>query len=273
MSRIATRSSTSWKAAASMASQTEPSETSESPSSTNVRAAGAVEAHRERHAEPDREALTQRTGRDIDPGQLGHRSRVTLDRGAESTQGEQLLVGDCADRLEHRVQGRRRGPSTSRTDRSPATSGPRRRSGGGSNTARRADERRTATTSGGPIPPPSCSGCCRRRSARRGRSRAGCGRPSSPPVNGDGRVPVRELADRGRPMFDGARPPGHEDRSGAVVLAASRRSTFIETASAPSARRAAERRARSCAGQLPDRGPSGGHGRDSFELYRNRYPS
>ena len=43
---------------------------------------------------------------------------------------------------------------------------------------------RTSTTSGARSPPRWCIGCCPRRSARRSRSRAGCGRPSVPPSVG-----------------------------------------------------------------------------------------
>ena len=48
---------------------------------------------------------------------------------------------------------------------------------------------------GCPIPPRSCTGCCRRRSGRQGRSRVGCGRPSSP----RGTRIVREAGDRSLP--------------------------------------------------------------------------
>ncbi len=66
-----------------------------------------VEPHRQRHAEPDREALAQGATRDVDPRQFGDGRRVTLDRGPELPQREEFLIADRTDRLQHGVQGRR----------------------------------------------------------------------------------------------------------------------------------------------------------------------
>ena len=74
----------------------------------------AVEPHRQRHAQAHREALTERAARHIDPGELGHRGGMPLDRRPELAKRHQLLVVDRADRLQHRVQ--RRGGVTLRHD-------------------------------------------------------------------------------------------------------------------------------------------------------------
>jgi hypothetical protein len=66
-----------------------------------------VEAHRERLAEPDGEPLAERPGGHVDPRQLGHRSRMSLHRGAEPAERHQLLFRDRSDRLQRRVEGRR----------------------------------------------------------------------------------------------------------------------------------------------------------------------
>ena len=141
----------------------------------------AVEPHRERHAQAHREALTERAARHIDPGELGHGRGVPLDRRPELAERHQLLVVDRADRLQHRVQ--RRGGVTLRHDEAVVGRGlgvadvvaevvgvqhgeqvgARHRRGGMAGARARW-----------------CSGCCPPRSVPRGRSTAGCGRPSVP---------------------------------------------------------------------------------------------
>ncbi len=64
----------------------------------------AVEPQRERHPHADRQSLTERSGGDVDPRELRHRRRMPLDRRAEPTQRQHLLIGDGADRLQRRVQ-------------------------------------------------------------------------------------------------------------------------------------------------------------------------
>ena len=108
MSRIATRSSTWWKRGRLDGLPDRPLGHLGVAHQHEDAPAGAVESHRERHAEPDREPLAERAGGDVDPRQLGHRRRVTLDRGTEAAQREQLVVGDRADRLERGVERRRR---------------------------------------------------------------------------------------------------------------------------------------------------------------------
>ena len=61
---------------------------------------------RERHADRDRQALAERAGGHVDP--RDDRDRVALELGAERAERQQLLVGDRAGRLEHRVVQRRR---------------------------------------------------------------------------------------------------------------------------------------------------------------------
>ena len=59
----------------------------------------------ERDADRDGEALAERAGGDVDPGDL--RRRVALQAGAELAEGEQLLVVDRPRRLVERVEQRR----------------------------------------------------------------------------------------------------------------------------------------------------------------------
>ena len=60
---------------------------------------------RQRHPDPDRQALSQRAGGHVDPGQ--RRRRVALEAGAELAEAHQLVVADGADGLEHGVAERR----------------------------------------------------------------------------------------------------------------------------------------------------------------------
>ena len=96
---------------------------------------------------------------------------------------QQLVVGDRADRLERRVEGRR---SVALRHHEPVVREAARVRDVGAEVIGEQDGQqmgaRTSTTSGAPSRPRSCIGCCRRRSARRGRSRAGSDRPSSLPV-------------------------------------------------------------------------------------------
>ena len=85
-----------------------PSAISESPDHHPDVSGRAVEPHRERHPHTDREPLAERARRDVDPRQLRHGRRVSLDRRAEPAQREQLLIRDGADRLQRRVQDRGR---------------------------------------------------------------------------------------------------------------------------------------------------------------------
>ena len=137
-----------------------PPRLSESPISTHTRARDAVHPHRERHPEPDREALAERAGRDVDPRHVRQRDRVSLDRRTEPPERHQL----ARRRSRRSPSGPRtsaatRGPSTGRTGRSPGPSDRPRRTAGGPRTARRAGGPRTATTSDAPSPPPSSTGC------------------------------------------------------------------------------------------------------------------
>ena len=59
----------------------------------------------ERDADRDRQALAERAGGDVDPGDL--RRRVALQARAELAEGEQLLVVDRAGHLVHAVEQRR----------------------------------------------------------------------------------------------------------------------------------------------------------------------
>ena len=60
----------------------------------------------ERDADRDRQALAERAGRDVDPGDL--RSRMSLEPRPELAERQQLLVRDRAGGLEDRVEQRRR---------------------------------------------------------------------------------------------------------------------------------------------------------------------
>ena len=60
---------------------------------------------RQRHADREGQALAERAGGDVDP--RDRRGRVALQPRAEGAEGEQLLVGDRAGRLVHRVEQRR----------------------------------------------------------------------------------------------------------------------------------------------------------------------
>ena len=55
----------------------------------------------------NREALPERAGSDVNPGQ-NHRHRVTFQARAELTKGEELIVRDRAGGFEHRIQEWRR---------------------------------------------------------------------------------------------------------------------------------------------------------------------
>ena len=66
-----------------------------------------VQAHPERHPQPDRRSLAERSGGGLDPRQLGDRGRVSLDRRSEPPQGQQHVIVDRADRLQHGVEQRR----------------------------------------------------------------------------------------------------------------------------------------------------------------------
>ena len=67
-----------------------------------------VEPHREGHPEPDREALAERAGRHVHPGQLGDRRRMALQRRSLSAERQKLVVAERADPLQGRVEPRRR---------------------------------------------------------------------------------------------------------------------------------------------------------------------
>ena len=67
----------------------------------------AIEPHRQRHPEPDREPLAEGAGRHVDPGQLGDRGRMTLERRALLAEGQELVVAERADPFQRRVQTRR----------------------------------------------------------------------------------------------------------------------------------------------------------------------
>jgi hypothetical protein len=60
---------------------------------------------RQRDADADRQPLPERPRRDVDPGD--ERRRMALEAAPELAEGEQLLVGDRARCLEHRVDERR----------------------------------------------------------------------------------------------------------------------------------------------------------------------
>src|SRR5690606_21773245 len=62
----------------------------------------AFQLARHRHADPDRQALTERAGGHVHPGQAGR--RMALQAAAALPERQQLLVGDRARRLEQRVQ-------------------------------------------------------------------------------------------------------------------------------------------------------------------------
>ena len=61
---------------------------------------------RDRHADPDREALAERAGGDVDPGE--HRDRMALEPAAELAVGAELLLGERAGGAEQPVDERRR---------------------------------------------------------------------------------------------------------------------------------------------------------------------
>jgi hypothetical protein len=66
-----------------------------------------IHPHGQGHPQPDGQPLTQRAGGHVDPRQLRHRRGMSLQRAAELPEGQQLLIRDGADGLEHRVQQRR----------------------------------------------------------------------------------------------------------------------------------------------------------------------
>ena len=160
----------------------------------NARAAGAVEPHRERHAEPDREALAQRAGRDVDPraapaparGGLGSATRTAAASSSSSSE-----IAPIALRVAYRAGAACPFDITNRSFagrlRVLHVEAEMVRVQHGEQVGAGHRRRRVPGSA-----PRSCSGCCRRRSARRGRSRAGCGRPSSPPVTGGRRVPASD---------------------------------------------------------------------------------
>ena len=104
---IAVRLSRPSQPACWKASHIEPSAISESPHSTHTRYGQLVErpaGHRD--ADADRQALAERAGGDV--GRRDARRRVALEPRAELAEGQQLLVVDRADGLQHRVVQRRR---------------------------------------------------------------------------------------------------------------------------------------------------------------------
>ena len=198
-------------------SRSRPSAPTRAPGEPSIRMASAI-------PRPIGEPLAERAGRDVDPRQLRHRRRVSLDRRAEPAQRQEHLVVDMRRSPSGpRRAPARRGPSTARTGRCPRYVGIlRRRSADGRRTGPRAGARTTSTTSDGPTRPRSWLGCCRRRSVRRARSRlravlhriprgrvsfgrgqrtAGCDHRSWPAV-----PPRRVPAVGSRPMADGSVP-------------------------------------------------------------------
>ena len=149
MSRIAIRLSSPANAACSNASHIDPSASSLSPQSAPHAVRQPVELLAgERDADRDRQALPERAGRDVDPGDL--RRRVALEPRAELAERQQLLVRDRARGLEDASRrAATRGPSRRSGGRCAGRPGCRSRSGGTWRAARPSGRPPTSRTSDG----------------------------------------------------------------------------------------------------------------------------
>ena len=112
------------------------------------------------YADAYRQSLAEGARCHVDPWYLGR--RVALQAAVERAEGQELLVGDRARRLVHRVeQAVRRDPWRRSGGRCWGSRGRRSRSGGTCSSARPGGRPRTWTRWGAPTRRPSSSGCCR----------------------------------------------------------------------------------------------------------------